>query len=136
METTDTYSVGVRETTINKLIRLNAQKFLKTSKNRPRMSTSAPHESPDFRFRAMPGDLLVALKLMRAWESVDRRGYSGDLIFPATLVLVLSAWTIDAHQRLIVMTSKGVMVLSSRLENMGSNWIMPQREVLDQKTDP
>ena len=84
----------------------------------------------------MPGDLLVALKLMRAWESVDRRGYSGDLIFPATLVLVLSAWTIDAHQRLIVMTSKGVMVLSSRLENMGSNWIMPQREVLDQKTDP
>lgn len=92
-------------------------------------------ENQEFRFKALPGDMLVALKMMRAWESVDVKGQTNDWIYPQDLVLVLSVWTIDAHQRLVVMTKQGIKIMSSRLTNMGTNWIMPQREALGQRAD-
>lgn len=69
-----------------------------------------------------PGDMLVSLVPMRAWEDDDRRGESGAALPAGQNVLVVDAWEVGRQRRIRVVYDGRVVVFSCAQRVMDRNW--------------
>lgn len=68
------------------------------------------------------GDLIVALKDMRAWESQDKRGSNGSYILKGQQALVISTWLVGHHLRIQVLREQRILIFSNKEHVVSSNW--------------
>jgi len=75
----------------------------------------------------IPGDLVMALNAMRAWESEEVRGYVGELIMVGEQALVLATWDVGNQRRLKVVRDNRVLMFSCAGHTVHRNWkvVMP-----------
>ena len=88
---------------------------------------------------AVPGDMLVALKHMRAWETEKARGNSEVMTRPGDQALVLQCWQVAGHTRLLVLLNHDATRLcffSSRTDNFWRNWELLERLRARMKREP
>jgi hypothetical protein len=70
----------------------------------------------------LPGDMLVALRSMRAWENDDERGYAGPWVSVGGTAIVLQVWYTGNHVRLRLLTDNAISVFSCVRRNFSINW--------------
>jgi len=69
-----------------------------------------------------PGDMLIALNCMRAWESQFVRGKIGDWILVGEQVFVISTTMVGNQIRLFVIRDNRIMTFSSLPHVVCRNW--------------
>jgi hypothetical protein len=75
----------------------------------------------------LPGDLLVALRPMRAWENDRAKGTSGCPIGAGEQALVLETWT-EGHQRRVRVIRDQRLLLFSCPDHVACrNWRLARR---------
>lgn len=72
--------------------------------------------------QAVPGDLIVALNVMRAWTSDTTRGHSSIHIQKGEQALVIQAWEVGNQLRLRVLRASRILVFSCPLHAFWQNW--------------
>lgn len=74
--------------------------------------------------QVLPGDMIIALNSMRAWETQNIRGKYGEYINKGEQVLVLSTHTCGHHLRLTVLRDNRILFFSCASYALHKNWKM------------
>lgn len=74
----------------------------------------------------VPGDLVVAKNVMRAWETELVRGNMGAHILKGEQVLVVEVWDVGNQRRMKVIREDRIMVFSNPLHVVRQNWTIAQ----------
>ena len=75
----------------------------------------------------LPGDLLVALRPMRAWEDDRAKGTHGCPIRPGEQALVLESWLEGAQRRVRVIRDQRLLLFSCPDHAVAKNWGLARR---------
>jgi hypothetical protein len=70
----------------------------------------------------IPGDLIVALHVMRAWEEEDRRGKDGTIINEGEQALVLASWNVGNKRRFKLFRNDRILTFSCFEHCVRRNW--------------
>lgn len=75
----------------------------------------------------VPGDLVMALNAMRAWEHGLYRGFMGEMIMAGEQALVLHTWLVGNQMRVRVMRDQRILMFSCPEHVVRRNWkiVMP-----------
>jgi hypothetical protein len=69
-----------------------------------------------------PGDLIVATHDMRAWETDERRGVSGEWVLKGEQALVINTWHAGNQIRIRVLRDLRVLLFSCPTHVVYRNW--------------
>lgn len=69
-----------------------------------------------------PGDLIVSTHDMRAWETEERRGTSGEWILKGEQALVINTWIAGNQIRIRVLRDQRVLLFSCPAHVVYRNW--------------
>lgn len=86
------------------------------------MSTSSARHDPS------PGDLIVALNDVRAWESETKRGMSMTWMHKGEHALLVATWMVGKQYRLAVLHNHRIMFFSHPYHTLHRNWFIANRE--------
>jgi hypothetical protein len=77
--------------------------------------------------RIMPGDMVVALRPTRGWESELSRGTDGMIVNVGSGGLVLETWPEGGRLRLRLLLAGRIIVVSCKAHNVLKNWTIAAR---------
>lgn len=69
-----------------------------------------------------PGDLIVALNDLRAWETDQKRGWSHVYILKGQQALVINTWLVGNQLRMRVLRNLRVLLFSCPAHVVYRNW--------------
>jgi len=81
----------------------------------------------DVELTPLPGDLVVALKESRAWESELVRNLNGDVIQVGEIAMVLYTYDVGAQLRMHVLRNNRIMLFSCARRVWSQNWKIASR---------
>jgi hypothetical protein len=74
-----------------------------------------------------PGDVIAAVRYMRAWESDTCRGYTGRDVHKDDEGLLISTRMIGNQLRLYILMNERIEIFSSNPHVLGLNWRVVSR---------
>lgn len=73
-----------------------------------------------------PGDLIVALNDIRAWETDTKRGQSGNCIRKGECAMLIVSWPVGNQLRLKVLRDQRILHFSHPIYAVHRNWKIAQ----------
>jgi hypothetical protein len=73
-------------------------------------------------FEPVPGDLIVALHTMRAWEDEFERGLMGEHVQAGEQAFVVSTWSVGNQRRMKLLREDRLLVFSCANHCVCKNW--------------
>ena len=70
----------------------------------------------------VPGDYVMALNAMRAWEQDLYRGFMGEMIMAGEQALVLETWSMGNQRRIRVVRDHRILMFSCAEHAVRRNW--------------
>lgn len=70
----------------------------------------------------IPGDLVMARRDMRGWESEDRRGVSGEWMLTGEQAMVIDTWSHGNQRRIRVIRDLRIILFSCPDHVVRKNW--------------
>lgn len=80
--------------------------------------------SSDHKLDIVPGDIVAAVHEMRAWETDEKRGWSGHWIQQGDQAMVIQTWFVGNQRRVKVMCNNRFMLFSCGDHCVFKNWRM------------